>query len=89
MLKYNNVAIKTQMTMENNLYASPYFLYKIGTYFAPSKLNNYIQCIVEKDGVSYRTAKDLTFGQAGSAGTEYTFVLELEKNINALTAGKA
>ena len=88
MLKYNNAAIRAQMTVENNLYASPYFLYKIGTYFAPSKLNNYIQCIVEKDGVSYRTAKDLTFGQAGSAGTEYTFVLELEKNINALTAGK-
>ena len=87
-LKYNNAAIRAQMTVENNLYASPYFLYKIGTYFAPSKLNNYIQCIVEKDGVSYRTAKDLTFGQAGSAGTEYTFVLELEKNINALTAGK-
>lgn len=88
MLKYNNAAIRAQMTVENNLYASPHFLYKIGTYFTPSKLNNYIQCIVEKDGVSYRTAKDLTFGQAGSAGTEYTFVLELEKNINALTAGK-
>lgn len=88
MLKYDNNAIKAQMTEENNLYASPYFLYKIGSYFASSKLNNYIQCIVEKDGVSYRTAKDLTFGQAGSAGTEYTFVLELEKNINALTAGE-
>jgi hypothetical protein len=87
-LKYDKTAIRTQMTEENNLYASPYFLYKIGTYFAPSKLNNYIQCIVEKNGVSYRTAKDLTFGQAGSAGTEYTFVLELEKNVNALTAGK-
>lgn len=88
MLKYDNDAIRAQMTEENNLYASPYFLYKIGSYFAPSKLNNYIQCIVEKDGVSYRTAKDLTFGQAGSAGTDYTFVLELEKNINALTAGE-
>ena len=73
--------IETQM---NSFYASPYFLYKIGTYFAPSKMNNYIQCIIVKDGITYRTAKELTFGQAGSAGTEFTFVLELEKNVNAL-----
>lgn len=70
------------------VYGAPYFLYKIMSTFSPRRMNNFIQCIVEKDEVSYHTVQELTFGQAGSAGTEYTFILEPVEDLNVLTAEK-
>lgn len=62
----------------------PFIRYTIASNYSPAKANNFIECSVEKDGITYHSIKELTFGQSGTAGTDWTFVIDFDKNINAI-----
>lgn len=59
--------------------------YKIRSYYSQSYNNNTIKCIVVKNKITYTAVKELTFGPAGTSGTDYTFVLDFKGNNTALT----
>lgn len=59
--------------------------YRINGTYSPSYNNNTIQCKIMKDGVNYTTSKELSFGLAGTADTDYTLVLDFDDNKHALT----
>ena len=61
--------------------------YKINSSYHLDNTNNTIKCIIVRNGIIYIATKELSFGQAGTAGTDYTFVLEFAENQNALTIG--
>lgn len=61
--------------------------YRIDSYFSQYRGNNTIQLNITKGGVKYSTSKTLSFGPAGTTGTDHTLVLDFDKNINALTTG--
>lgn len=67
------------------MYGMPVFRYKIGATYSPTKSNNTISCTAVVDGVSYNASQELSFGQSGTAGTDYTFVLDFDDNIPAIT----
>ena len=60
--------------------------YKIKSYYSQSYSDNIIQCKVVKDKITYTATKELTFGTAGTTGTDYTFILDFDKGITAVTA---
>ena len=57
--------------------------YYIKNYYSSAYDNNIVTCIVIKDGFSYSTSKDLTFGVQGTSGTHYTLVLDFDENKTA------
>ena len=59
--------------------------YKIKSQYSQSYNNNTIKCIVIRNKITYTTIKELTFGPAGTSGTDYTFILDLDTKENALT----
>lgn len=60
--------------------------YRVKKQYDSSKTNNTIQCIVKRDGIEYIAQKELSFGPAGTSGTDYTFVLDfIDPNNAALT----
>ena len=61
--------------------------YRIRGYYSQNYSNNIITCIVTKDRIQYIGTKELTFGPAGTAGTDCTFVLDFDNGITALTIG--
>lgn len=61
--------------------------YNIRSYYSQSYSNNTITCIITKDRVQYIGNKELTFGPAGTSGTECTFVLDFDNGVIALTQG--
>lgn len=61
--------------------------YRIKSYYTHNYSNNTIKCIVTKNKIKYTTVKELTFGPAGTSGTDYTFVLDFSNGITALTIG--
>lgn len=61
--------------------------YTIRSYYSPGYSNNTIQCEIEKDNRIYRSQKELTFGQAGTTGTDCTLVLDFDNNKTCLTEG--
>lgn len=61
--------------------------YRIRNYYSQSYNRNTITCKVTKDGVEYSGSKELTFGPAGTTGTDVTFVLDFDNGITALTKG--
>ena len=61
--------------------------YKIRSYYSQTYNNNTIKCIVTRNNITYTAVKELTFGPAGTSGTDYTFVLDFEGNTTALTIG--
>ena len=75
--------------IEENLKSNfgPHIKYKIRGYYSPSYFNNTISCTVVKNGITYTASKELSFGQAGTTGTDYTFVLDFDNNLTAITAG--
>ena len=60
--------------------------YKIKSYYSQSYSDNIIQCKIVKDKITYTATKELTFGTAGTTGTDYTFILDFDKGITAVTA---
>lgn len=61
--------------------------YRIDNQYDNSKSNNTIKCIVTKNGIKYTAVKELTFGPAGTSGTNYTFVIDFISNDSVLTIG--
>lgn len=59
--------------------------YKIKSHYTHDYSNNTIKCVVTKNKIKYTTVKELTFGPAGTSGTDYTFVLDFNSGITALT----
>ena len=51
--------------------------YKIKNYYSYENANNTIICQIKKNGQSFIATTNLSFGQNGSSGSEYTLVLEL------------
>lgn len=66
----------------------PIFTYTISSIYSPSKFNNFIECIVSKDGVNYHAVKELSFGQSGTAGTDWTFAIDFDQTFNAILLGE-
>lgn len=58
--------------------------YSIKNNWHSSKAFNLIKCEVNANGVLYETSLDLSFGKAGSSGSNITLVLEFDNNKNAL-----
>lgn len=58
--------------------------YKISSYYSPASDNNTIQCKVIKDGATYTATKQLYFGQSGTSGSQYTFVLQFDEDVVAI-----
>lgn len=63
----------------------PYQPYTIKTYYSANNLDNTIECQILKDGMSYVSQKELTFGTAGTTGTDVTFVIDFDNNQTAVT----
>ena len=61
--------------------------YKIRNAYSQAFNNNTIICRVVKDTLIYTATKELTFGPIGTAGTDYTFVLDFQDRNTALTIG--
>lgn len=61
--------------------------YRIRGYYSQNYSNNTITCIITKDRIQYVGTKELTFGPAGTTGTDCTFVLDFDNGITALTIG--
>jgi hypothetical protein len=63
--------------------------YRIRSYYSQTYSNNTIQCKVVKEKITYTATKELTFGTAGTSGTDCTLVLDFDDNATALTSGSA
>lgn len=59
--------------------------YRIKSYYSQGDSNNTIQCKIMKEGIEYTATTDLTFGMAGTAGTQNTLVLEFDDNATGLS----
>lgn len=63
--------------------------YTINSSHRQQNNNNTVKCVVVRNQIEYTAIKELSFGTAGTAGTDYTFVLDFADNrYNALTIGK-
>ena len=60
-------------------------VFRIKDFYTPTATNNTIECIVWKNNVKYQTSVELIFGPVGTAGTDYTFELEVKDKVPALT----
>ena len=58
------------------------FKYRISNLYTEQSTRNTIVCTVVRNGQTYTKNIDLTFGIAGSAGTDYTFVIKPAKKDN-------
>lgn len=65
-------------------YGGPIFRYNINMNYSPSRANNTVECIVTIDGVSYHASKELSFGQSGTSGTEWTIAIDFVGNNNCI-----
>lgn len=61
--------------------------YRIRSYYSQNYSNNTIQCKIVKDKITYTATKELTFGPAGTTGTDATFVLDFDNGVTAVTLG--
>lgn len=61
------------------------FYYTIEKYYSYTDGDNAIVCNVVKDGILYSTTANMSFGQSGSNGSEYTLVLDLMTADNMIT----
>lgn len=61
--------------------------YKIKSFYNQMYNNNTVKCIITKNNKTYTAVKELSFGPIGTSGTDYTFVLDFDKGVTALTNG--
>lgn len=59
--------------------------YSIEDTFSYQKGNNTITCTIVKDGETFSTTQEFSFGQSGSNGSDYTLVLDLLTSDNMIT----
>lgn len=67
---------------ENGRNSQPY---RIRSYYSQTYSDNTIQCKVVKDKITYTAVKELTFGVAGTTGTDCTFILDFDNGVTAVT----
>ena len=82
--------IKTNEDIEKDTDLSVFNLYyTINSSHRQQNNNNTVKCVVVRNQIEYTAIKELSFGTAGTAGTDYTFVLDFADNRqNALTIGE-
>lgn len=61
--------------------------YRIKSYYSQTYSDNTIQCKIVKDKITYTATKELTFGIAGTSGTDCTFILDFDNGVTAMTVG--
>lgn len=61
--------------------------YRIRGYYSQDYSNNTIQCKIIKEKITYTAIKELTFGPAGTTGTDVTLVLDFEDGVAAVNLG--
>lgn len=61
--------------------------YRIKNFYTQANGNNIIKCNIIKDKITYSAVKELTFGPTGTSGTDYTFIIDFDKGVTALTVG--
>ena len=59
--------------------------YLINGYYSQNKSDNTIQCKITKNNTVYTATKELTFGVAGTTGTDYTFIIDFDAGQTAVT----
>lgn len=59
--------------------------YSIKDKFSFANGNNTITCTIVKDGETFSTTQEFSFGQSGSNGSDYTLVLDLLTSDNMIT----
>ena len=59
--------------------------YRIRSYYSQTYSNNTIQCKIVKNNTTYTATKELTFGTAGTTGTDCTFILDFDNGVTAVT----
>ena len=87
---YGLVTIDDPKILDSDItiYKMPIFKYTISSIYSPSKSNNFIECTVSKDGVNYHAIKELSFGQSGTSGTDWTFAIDFDQTFNAILIGE-
>ena len=60
--------------------------YRIKSYYSQSYSDNTIQCKIVKDKITYTAVKELTFGIAGTSGTDCTFIIDFDNGVSAVSA---
>lgn len=62
--------------------------YKIKNLYLETNVNNTINCLLYRkgNGITYTASTTMTFGTTGTAGTDYTFVIESEDGNEVYTA---
>ena len=63
--------------------------YRIKSYYSQTYSDNTIQCKIVKDKITYTATKELTFGIAGTSGTDCTFILDFNNGVTAMTVGSS
>ena len=63
-------------------------VFRIKEFYSPNYINNTIKCIVKKNNSPFAAEATLTFGPTGTNGTDYSFELEIDNKVQALTAGQ-
>lgn len=64
-----------------------YINYRIKGYYTASNINNSIKCEVVKNKTKYTYVKEFSFGQAGTTGTDFTFVLDFTEGKTGIPLG--
>lgn len=59
--------------------------YRIRSYYSQTYSDNTIQCKIIKNNTTYTATKELTFGVAGTTGTDCTFILDFDNGVTAIT----
>lgn len=59
--------------------------YRIRSYYSQTYSDNTIQCKIVKNNTTYTATKELTFGVAGTTGTDCTFILDFDNGVTAIT----
>lgn len=59
--------------------------YRIRSYYSQAYSDNTIQCKIIKNNTTYTATKELTFGVAGTTGTDCTFILDFDNGVTAVT----
>lgn len=77
--------IITRTSGKDGVLAANTQTYYIKNYYNQNYSNNTIQCRIIKDGNVLVAAKELTFGPAGSSGTDCTFILDFDNGVTAMT----
>lgn len=61
--------------------------YRIKGYYSQQYSNNTIMCKLIKDKITYTATKELSFGPAGTTGTDCTLIIDFLDGVTACTVG--